>query len=350
MSEPPVKNTINSGCSILFVPLDLPRHHPLVKVANPSSGISLKRVVKTPTVTQMKISGFSFCRNATKLYYPVAESIRSALPLCHEFIVAVGRGDADDNTREIIAAIGDPKIRIIDTDWTDRDKLKGWTHSQQTNIALEACTGDWCLYVQADEVLHEQDYPAIRARCEQLLHVDRVEGLAFRYLHFWGDYDHAHLSHAWYPTELRIIRNGLGIRSYRSAQSFRRDGKKLRAAMVDATIYHYGWVRPPHLMRAKTVEMVRTHKGREEAEQVRTAPPFSYGSLENIRRFSGSHPAVMSDWIARFDWADQLQQTGYSPVRHRHDKLKYRILTWLEQTLCSGRRPRPQPYRRGIGH
>ena len=70
----------------------------------------------------MKISGFSFCRNAQKLYYPLAESIRSILPLCDEFVVAVGKGDADDRTRETIEGIGDPKIRILDGggDGTDR--------------------------------------------------------------------------------------------------------------------------------------------------------------------------------------------------------------------------------------
>ncbi len=285
----------------------------------------------------MKISGFSFCRNADKLYYPVVESIRSALPICDEFIVAVGKGDEDDRTRALIAGIGDPKIRIIDTEWTDRDRLKGWTHSQQTNIALNACTGDWCLYLQSDEVLHERDLPVIRARAEQVAGDARVEGLVFSYLHFWGDYRHVHRSHAWYPREIRMIRNGVGIQSYRSAQSFRRDGKKLRCALVDATIYHYGWVRPPALMTRKRVEMTRTHQGAEEAERIRAEQQFDYGDLNKIPLFEGTHPAVMRDWIARFDWGDQLNYGRPTSARHRHDRLKYRILTEIEQRLFGGR-------------
>jgi hypothetical protein len=39
----------------------------------------------------MKISGFSFVRNGIKLYYPVIESIQSILPICDEFIIAVGK-------------------------------------------------------------------------------------------------------------------------------------------------------------------------------------------------------------------------------------------------------------------
>lgn len=295
----------------------------------------------------MKISGFSFCRNADKLYYPVVESIRSVLPLCDEFVVAVGRGDADDRTRELIAGIGDSKVRIIDTEWTDREKLKGWTHSQQTNIALNACRGDWCLYVQSDEVVHEKDLPVIRARCEQLQNDARVEGLAFRYLHFWGDYRHAHRSHAWYPTEIRMIRNGRGIQSYRSAQSFRRNGEKLRVAMVDATIYHYGWVRPPDVMTRKKIEMIHTHHGREEAATLRADLAFNYGDLDRIPLFEGTHPDVMKDWIAKFNWADQLEAGRSIPVQHRHDTFKIRLLTAIEQGVFRGRvRLGAQPYRR----
>jgi len=286
----------------------------------------------------MKISGFSFCRNGDKLYYPVAESIRSVLPICDEFIVALGRGDADDRTREVISAIGDPRIRIIDTEWTDRERLRGWIHSQQTNIALRECTGDWCFYLQSDEVVHEKDLPAIRARCEQLQGDSGVEGLLFRYLHFWGDYGHVHRNHAWYPREIRMVRNGIGVESFRTAQSFRRDDRKLRVATVDADIYHYGWVRPPSMMKAKSIEFDTTHQGRKVALERHGGPAaFDYGSLASVPRFRGTHPAVMADWIKRFSWGEQLQYEGVSPVRHRHDRFKYRLLSWIEQHLLFGR-------------
>jgi len=38
----------------------------------------------------MTISGFSFVRNAISLDYPIAEAIRSVLPLVDEFVVACG--------------------------------------------------------------------------------------------------------------------------------------------------------------------------------------------------------------------------------------------------------------------
>jgi len=286
----------------------------------------------------MKISGFSFARNAQKLYYPVAESIKSILPICDEFVIAIGKGDADDRTREEVAGIGDPKVRIIDTEWTDRQRIGRKIHSQQSNIALDQCSGDWCFYIQADEVVHEADLPRIQKRCQQLLDEPKIEGLLFSYLHFWGDYEHYHKSHAWYPREIRIIRNNSGIRSWSSAQSFRKDGKKITVAPVDANIFHYGWVRPPELMRKKQREFETTHHGSEIAERnYGDHMNFSYGSLQKLQKFTKSHPAVMQPWIEKCAWKDQLQYTGTSSVVHKHDKCKYRTLTWIEQHLLGGR-------------
>ncbi|MBD3391196.1 MAG: glycosyltransferase [Chitinivibrionales bacterium] len=287
----------------------------------------------------MRISGFSFARNAQKLYYPVAEAVRSILPVCDEFFVAVGAGDEDDRTREEIEAIGDSRVHIIDTVWSDRERLKGKVHGQQTNVALEKCTGDWCFYIQADEVVHEDFLPRIVKRCGELLDDREVEGLLFRYKHFWGDYTHYVVNHAWYPREIRIVRNGLGIRSWSSAQSFRRDGRKLRVAPVDAEVFHYGWVRPPRLMNKKRREFSTTHAGRDAAEALYAREPeeFDYGSLEKARVYTGSIPAVMKDRAARMDWGDKLQYSGRSPVRHKHDRLKYRLLTFVEQRLLGGK-------------
>ena len=83
----------------------------------------------------MKISGFSFVRNGIKLYYPVAESIRSILPICDEFVVAVGRGDDDDTTRAEIEAIGDPKVRIVDTVWPEEQLLDGLDATRPSRTA-----------------------------------------------------------------------------------------------------------------------------------------------------------------------------------------------------------------------
>jgi len=297
----------------------------------------------------VKISGFSFVRNGVKLYYPVVEAIKSMLPIVDEFVITVGRGDDDDETRQRIAAIGDPKIKIIDTVWDEKHFKGGIVNSIQTDIAMQACSGDWLFYLQADEVVHEKYLPVIEARCRELLDDESVEGLVFRYKHFWGDYDHYHAGHGWYKNEIRIVRNRPDIHSWQSAQSFRRfdyydnprqeDGHhKLSVARVDAEIYHYGWVRPPHLMQNKKRALDTVHWGVKRAEKFYGTSPqeFDYGPLNLLARFEDTHPHVMQDRIAQMSWKEKLQYSGKPDPRrepHKHEKLRNRVLSKLEKIM-----------------
>lgn len=301
----------------------------------------------------MKISGFTFCRNATKLYYPVKESIESILPLVDEFIVALGDGDEDDRTEEEINSIGSDKIRIIHTKWDLQQFPNGAEYARQTDIAKAECQGDWLFYLQSDEVVHEKYLPVIKENCEKYLDDKKVEGFLFRYRHFWGDYEHFVLSHAWYGKEIRIVRNNSDIHSWRDAQSFRRmpnfDGKdyfkkdntrKLNVIELPAYVYHYGFVRPPHIMQRKRKNHNTNYKGTASTQQMFENEPeqFDYGDLNKISLFKETHPAVMKEFISRFDWKDQLHYgsvpADYEP--QKHERLKYRLLTAIEQSVFGG--------------
>ena len=56
----------------------------------------------------MKVTGFSFIRNAIKYQYPIVEAITSILPICDEFVVAVGK--SEDDTLSLIQNIDKQKI------------------------------------------------------------------------------------------------------------------------------------------------------------------------------------------------------------------------------------------------
>jgi hypothetical protein len=304
----------------------------------------------------MKISGFSMGKNASKLYYPWKESIESILPLVDEFVIALGDCDEDDNSRKLIESINSEKIRIIDTIWDLKTYPNGTENAHQTDIAKSYCIGDWLFYLQADEVVHEDDLPIIKARCQELLHDNSVEGLLFHYKHFWGNYNRYHRSHTWYHKEIRIIRNHPDIHSWESAQSFRRipnfDGKhyrqqdgtyKLKVASVDATIFHYGWVRPPNLMMQKQKALDTIHKGADKVSELEKLGRyiFDYGPLQRLSVFSDSHPNVMKQRIKDCNWEELLQYAGKinkNRKKHRHEKVHYRILSWIENTFLFGRR------------
>ncbi len=303
----------------------------------------------------MKISGFTFVRNAGKLYYPIKESIESILPLVDEFVIAVGDNDSDDTTLQEIQKINSDKIKIINTVWDIEKFPRGTEHAHQTNIAKDACIGDWLIYLQADEVIHEDDLDIIREACVHNLGDKNVEGFLFDYLHFYGDYWHYNNLHGWYPREIRIIRNRPDIYSFISAQSFRRipdfDGLsyrekrgtyKLRVKKIEARIFHYGWVRPPRLMQKKSRYFYTTHLGKEgmEAKYENYSDDWDYGNMSRLASFSGSHPLVMRGFIERYNWEDQLHfDSDYRPNRPlwKHERLRNRILTYVEQKMMGGR-------------
>lgn len=301
----------------------------------------------------MKISGFTMGKNVSKLYYPVKQSIMSVLPIVDEFVVALGDCDEDDNTRSEIESIGSDKIKIIDTVWDIEKYPRGMEHAHQTDIAKEHCSGDWLFYLQADEVIHEKYLPIIKKRCEELLHDEEVEGLLFKYMHFWGDYWHYQHSHGWYRNEIRIIRNRPDIHSWESAQSFRRIPEfdclnyrqqentfKLKVAKVDAYVYHYGWVRPPVYMKSKIKVFQTNHKGKARIAELEGAKAdyfaFDYGNLKDLSEFTGTHPKVMKEWIEKFNWGKDLRYSGKidkNRLPHKHEKLRYKIATFIERKI-----------------
>ncbi len=114
----------------------------------------------------MKISGFTIASNAIRFDYPVVESIKSILPIVDEFIVNVGPDE--DGTLSLIESIGDPKIKIIRSQWNPNLDTGGYLFAQQTNIALFNCTGSWAFYLQADEVVHEDDLAVNYGMCGKI--------------------------------------------------------------------------------------------------------------------------------------------------------------------------------------
>lgn len=257
----------------------------------------------------MFVSGFTFCRNLVRLDYPFIESINSLLPLVDEFIVVVGR--SDDDTRERIERIESGKIRIVDTVWDESLRKDGLVYAQQTNIALDHCNqkGDWAIYLQGDEVLHEKDLPGMRESMERYKNDHEILGLMMRYYHFIGNY---WTVDPWaYRRSLRIVRPGNLVRSVGDAVGFARTtdnlyiGKKERDLWrySSGRVYHYGWVKDPRLLKEKVANQVQWYwegKPNERDREVLSQEEFLPKSFEFMKPFKGTHPAVMKERIDSF--------------------------------------------------
>ncbi len=252
----------------------------------------------------MFVCGFSIVRCGVEFTYPFLESIESLLPLVDRFVINVG--NCNDDTLNLIRKVNSPKVEIIEREWDMTMREGGKLLSYETNIALSRCEGDWGFYLQADEVIHEKDYDTIREAMERYLNRDSVEGLTFRYYHFEGTYDF--INPFRYRKEIRIIRLNRDIVSWGDAATFRHsDGRKLRTKPTGAFIYHYGWVRSPEEMLKRKREFERLyHDDKYIEEKYNGLKEFPYFELDLVKRFRGTHPAVMKKRIENVDWKIEL--------------------------------------------
>ncbi|MER3464191.1 MAG: glycosyl transferase [Chitinophagaceae bacterium] len=267
----------------------------------------------------MKVTGFSFIKNAIKFQYPIEEALRSILPLCDEVIVAVGA--SEDGTRKLVATI-DPKIKIIDTVWNESLKEGGYVLADETNKAFQAIRSDadWCIYIQGDEVMHEGGHNEVRNAMHKWKDDSRVDGLLFKYRHFYGSYDYVGISSRWYRSEIRVIKNNKSIYSYRDAQGFRKgNNEKLNVKPLNAYIHHYGWVREPEAMEAKSAAFGKLWMG--DQWEPKMYGTFDYSAhIDALEKYKGTHPFVMRARIDKVNWKFE-HDISFNKLKTK-DKLK----------------------------
>ena len=274
----------------------------------------------------MKISGFTIIKNAVKNDYPIVEAITSILPVVDEMIVGVG--DSEDETEQLIRSIPSPKIRIVHSTWDPNLREGGKVLAVETNKAFEHISPDstWAFYIQADEVVHEKYHAAILEAARRYKDDHRVEGLLFHYTHFYGTYDYVGDSRKWYDKEIRIVRNDRAIQSYKDAQGFRKDGRKLNVKLIDAWMYHYGWVKDPVQMKQKMYNAGKLwHTDEEMNAFLQRGEFFDFNEFDSIARFTGTHPTVMNERIRRKNWDLQLDTS------RKKFSLKNKLLYWIEK-------------------
>ncbi len=284
----------------------------------------------------MKISAFTYVRNGNTLGYPFIESIKSLLPLVDEYIAVVG--DSTDGTREAIAAICDKKIKIVDTIWDDDMRKGGKIFAQQADIGFDSASkgSDWLFHLQADEIIHEDDLEIIKQSLQENINNKKVDGFLLKFINFFGDYDHYCPSRRFHQREIRIVRNNPHIRSYKDSMGFRKfdntqdaneKGTKLWVKQMEATVYHYSWVKPPKKQKAKHIEFIKRYQptdGFLTALEEEYGDGYHYRDFDYLNKFSGTHPAVMRHEVASKDWVFK-----YDPAKNNM-KFKEKIMKLAE--------------------
>ena len=274
----------------------------------------------------MKISGFTFIRNGTILGYPFIESINSILPICDEFIIAVG--PSEDDTLTLLKKIKSKKIKIIQTQWNENMKDRGFVYAQQKMIAQFNCSGDWAFYLEGDEVIHQDDLKTIKKVMKTSLNNSNIESLVFDYYHFFGSKDWIATSPAWYRNEARIIRNNLRAWSpdalYFVNMDKNKKGRYPNAILVGVPIYHYGHIRSVASMNDKLKRVGKYWKTK--------IPNFISYKIDPqaVKPFLGQHPFIMNKWLK--EKAEPFFNPDKNHLLTKREK-KHRWLMLLEKWL-----------------
>jgi glycosyltransferase involved in cell wall biosynthesis len=278
----------------------------------------------------MRVCGFTIIRNAQRFDYPIVEAILSVLPVVDEFVVLVG--NSDDDTRKVIESIGSSKIRIYDSVWDDSLRKGGQVLAVETDKAMDLIGPgfDWAFYIQADEVIHEMYHPAILEAMNRLKNDAQVEGLLFDYVHFYGDYNYIGDSRKWYRAEIRIVRPNIGIHSWKDAQGFRKDNRKLKVRKIEASVFHYGWVKPPEKQQAKQQYFHKLwHDDRWMQENIPDQPQFDYSGIDSVAMFTGTHPEPMKERVLAQSWKVEIDPSKKKlSFRYKFLMLIERITGW----------------------
>lgn len=253
----------------------------------------------------MKVTGFTFIRNAIKLDYPIVEAIQSILPICNDFVVAVG--NSEDETLDLIQSVDPNKIKIVQTKWDDNLRENGAVLAIETNKAFQSIDSesDWAFYIQGDEVIHEKYLQTIQSAMIHYKNQVEIDGLLFNYLHFYGSYDYVGASSNWYREEIRVIKNKKEIYSYKDAQGFRKgNNEKLNVAKIPAYVFHYGWVKEPKAMQQKQESFHRLwHDDKWLDQHILKSEVFEYEEhVSQLNIFKETHPKVMFERIQRKNW------------------------------------------------
>lgn len=269
----------------------------------------------------MKVSAFTFIKNGQILGYPFVQSIQSVLPIVDEFIVNVGA--SEDDTLELVKSIADSKIKIIQSNWSEKMTDRGYVYGQQKMIAQFNCSGDWLFYVEGDEVYHEDDLEKISKSMELYFNNPKVEALVLDFFHFYGNENSYLDSPGWYRSEARIIK--ASVRSYAPDGLFwlvldeNKKGRYPRAKKINAHCYHYGWVRTERQMNLKSQKVQKYWGKRYES--------IDYSQIDQsiINAFKGTHPQIMENFFVKTSGIFQAGNDYVIPFKQKKHRMMKKV-------------------------
>lgn len=262
----------------------------------------------------MKITGIISIKNGIGLGYPFPIVIDNLSRLCDNVIVGLDNRPEFSADWTMTHSLGLSNVQIVDAPWDDSNRNDGSEIAIQmdnlVNIAKEQGS-DWVVVMQADELLHDDDFPMLLAFMERNLYTE-VTGFSMQRLYFWKDLDTVRTD--WAANLVRIFKPG--------TYSFMADGTD-KAGMFSAPvapgselalpykIYHYSRVDAPDVISRRVRNLDALFHPEETLLSVEDLPDYDFTPREYdnfaktgfpkeveglFEKFGGTHPVGVLDW------------------------------------------------------
>lgn len=236
-------------------------------------------------------------RNGFRLDYCWEQAVRSLLPVCDQIILA--DCDSDDGTRERIDswAKTEPKITVVNFPWTNPVNDVNWWPTF-LNYARQHLSTDMHIQLDADEVIHEQDYELIRNGR------DSKSTLFFQRYNFWRDAQH--LIPEGHCCGTKVLRMAPTNMPLPSDYPYEPAAATMQQAVTSAIkVYHYGFLRhrEQFFQKAREVQRiwVNDFDPRLAAAERYEGNWMTHDGVvpwkDNLVKFEGTHPSVIHQWL-----------------------------------------------------
>jgi len=251
---------------------------------------------------------YMFLRNGDFYDYPWRESLLSVMPIAEQIVVCECYSDKDNTWEELQKfAAQYPKVKLVQREWIAHHSGL----SQMANYCIPFLSTDWKWQIQADEVIHENNYDVIKKALEGA--PDKVNALKTNYTHFLGSY--SKVFPFCYQNIIRIARKGSGWWLAGDACQLDKPGyDPCEVKDTEIMVYHYGKVHSSEKGFLKEWDFQQLYvdlgfpdpKMREMSEKLGgDYCDYLYLFESNIREgrvkdFVGTHPAVMHQRIQKF--------------------------------------------------
>lgn len=261
----------------------------------------------------MKVTGILSISNGAGLQYPYPVVVHNLQRLCDKVIVGVDPQFPAD--RKLLEEFDMDNVHIVDSPW-DRSNRDGGTEiaiqMDKLVYLAKAQKSDWVVVMQADELLHNKDFPILRTFMSRYRD-SQVNGFSTERVYFWKDLNTVRTD--WNADLVRIFRPG--------TYSFLAEGTSRDGMFSGPTcpgsevalpykIYHYSRVDSNPATISRRVRNLDTFFHPEEdliPEKQLTGYDFTPRIHDNFAKvgfppevegtfssFAGTHPSGIEEW------------------------------------------------------